>query len=244
MTWVIPAIDILEGNAVRLREGKREQVDVFHREPWLMPAQFAEQGATRIHLVNLDGAFGTKGQHDVVERVVSASPVPVQLGGGIRDRQALEAAFTAGVDSVVLGTAAIKDPGFAREACTAYPGRIIIAVDAKDGVVAVHGWTQASTQTALELAQQAVQWGAEALLYTDISRDGMHTGVNVEATKALIQALDEAVPVIASGGVASLDDIRALAAADIPRVVVGRALYENRFTLPAAIAAASESHAD
>jgi phosphoribosylformimino-5-aminoimidazole carboxamide ribotide isomerase len=233
---VWPAIDLLEGRAVRLHEGRRDRATIFSDAPWELPARFAADGAEGLHVVDLDGAFaGAPVQHALVARIIAASPMPVQVGGGIRDRAAVEAVIAAGAARVVLGTAAVKSPALVEECCRAHPGRIVIAVDARDGVVAVAGWVEASDVTAIELGRRAASWGGAALLYTDVSRDGTGAGPNVEATAALARAVG--IEVIASGGVSSLDDLRALAAAEIPAVVIGRALYDQKFTLAEAVRA-------
>jgi phosphoribosylformimino-5-aminoimidazole carboxamide ribotide isomerase len=233
-----PAIDLLEGRAVRLHEGKRERATVYHEHPWELPARFAADGAEGLHVVDLDGAFaGAPVQHALVTRLVAAAgAMPVQVGGGIRDRAAVDAVIAAGATRVVLGTAAVKSPALVEECCRAYPGRIVVAVDAKDGVVAVSGWTEASNVTAAELGVRAASWGAAALLYTDVARDGTGAGPNVAATAALARAVP--IEVIASGGVASLDHLRALRDAGIASVVVGRALYDGKFTLAEAVGVA------
>lgn len=234
---IFPAIDLLGGKVVRLHKGERSQATVYSDDAPAVVRGFAEQGAERIHVVDLDGAFSGAGAHgDVIARMVASSPVPLEVGGGIRDRASLDAVLGAGAGLAVLGTAAVKRPDFVRGACAAHPGRIIVAVDARDGVVAIEGWVEAATVTALELGRTAAGWGAAGLLYTDVSRDGTQVGPNIEATAALAAAVD--IPVIASGGVSDLADVRALAAAGIEAVVVGRALYEGRFTVAEAIAAA------
>lgn len=234
---VIPAIDLLGGRAVRLREGRRDDVTVYREHPEELVGELVAAGASRIHVVDLDGAFdGARPHAGVIARVCAASPVPVQVGGGIRDAASARAALDAGAAAVVLGTAAVKAPAVVRALCEELPGRVIVAVDARDGVVAVEGWVEASDVTAVELGQRAAAWGAAALLYTDVARDGTGRGPNVAATSALAAAVS--IDVIASGGVASLDHLRALAAAGVPAVVVGRALYDRRFTLEEAIAAA------
>ena len=234
-----PAIDLLEGKAVRLHEGKRDRATVFHDEPWQLPAIFAAEGAEGLHVVDLDGAFaGAPVQRALVERLVAASRMQVQVGGGIRDEATARAVLDAGAAAVVLGTAAVKSPAIVRALCEALPGRVIVAVDAKDGVVAVEGWVEAADVTAIELGQRAASWGAAALLYTDVARDGTGAGPNVAATAALAAAVT--IDVIASGGVHTLDHLRALARAGLGSVVVGRALYDARFTLAEAIAAAAE----
>jgi phosphoribosylformimino-5-aminoimidazole carboxamide ribotide isomerase len=234
---ILPAIDLLGGQAVRLEEGNRDRVTVFSTEPPELALAFAGAGADRIHVVDLDGAFaGAPMQHALVSRIVAASPVPVQVGGGIRDRAAVEAVFAAGAAYAVLGTAAVKSPAMVEEVCRAFPGKIVVAVDARDGIVAIEGWVESGNVSAVELGKRAAGWGAGALLYTDVARDGVHAGPNVPATAAL--AREVGIEVIASGGVSSLADIDALRDAGIPAVVVGRALYDRRFTLEAAIAAA------
>lgn len=237
---VIPAIDLLEGKAVRLLEGRREDATVFSDEPWTLVGEFAADGAERIHVVDLDGAFaGARAHTAIVDRILGEAPVPIEVGGGIRDRAAIDAVLGRGARFVVVGTAAVKDPVMVEAACRDYPGRIIVAVDARDGVVAISGWVESASITAIELGQRAAGWGAEALLYTDVARDGAHTGPNVAATAALAEAVGAATPVIASGGVSSLADLAALRDAGLPYVVVGRALYDKRFTLAEAIAVAA-----
>ncbi|ACY13020.1 1-(5-phosphoribosyl)-5-[(5-phosphoribosylamino)methylideneamino]imidazole-4-carboxamide isomerase [Haliangium ochraceum] len=234
---IYPAIDLLGGNVVRLHQGKRSEALVYSNEPAEIVRRFASAGAERVHVVDLDGAFsGERAHREALAEMAAASPVPLQVGGGIRDRAALEAVFATGAGFAVLGTAAVKNPAFAREACAAHPGCVIVAVDARDGVVAIEGWVESAGITAEELGKRAADWGAAGLLYTDVMRDGAQVGPNIATTAALAQAVD--IPVIASGGVGTLDDIRALAAAGVPSVVVGRALYENKFTLPEALAAA------
>jgi phosphoribosylformimino-5-aminoimidazole carboxamide ribotide isomerase len=233
---IIPAIDLLDGRAVRLREGKRDDVTIYREHVEELVGELCAAGAERLHVVDLDGAFdGARRHAAVIARVCAASSVPVQVGGGIRDAAAARAVLAAGAAAVVLGTAAIKAPDVVRALCEAFPGRVIVAVDAKDGVVAVEGWVEASDVTAVELGRRAAAWGAAALLYTDVARDGTGRGPNVAATAALAAAVS--IDVIASGGVATLDHLRALAAAGVPAVVVGRALYDARFTLAEAIAA-------
>jgi phosphoribosylformimino-5-aminoimidazole carboxamide ribotide isomerase len=234
---IIPAIDLLEGNAVRLHKGRRDEATVFSHEPWTLIEQFASAGAERIHVVDLDGAFaGARAHTAIVDRILAESPVPIEVGGGIRDRAAIDAVLGRGAQLVVVGTAAVKDPDMVATACRDYPGRIVVAVDARDGVVAIEGWVEAAEVTAIELGQRAAGWGAAALLYTDVARDGAHTGPNVEATARLAAAVGAATPVIASGGVSSLADLAALRDAGLAYVVVGRALYDERFTLAQAIA--------
>jgi len=228
-----PAIDLIGGQAVRLEEGRRDRVTVFHDRPVELVGELARGGADRLHVVDLDGAFaGSPQQHDLIKQIVAASPIPVEVGGGIRDRAAIDAVLALGAQYVVLGTAAVRSPALVEGACRAHPGRVIVAVDARDGVVAVDGWTASGGVTAIELGQRAAGWGAAALLYTDVSRDGLHVGPNVEMTAQLTRAVT--CEVIASGGVGSLEHLVQLRDAGIAAVVVGRALYDRRFTVEAA----------
>ena len=229
---LFPAIDLLAGRAVRLEEGKRDRATVFHDRPAELVAELARGGADRLHVVDLDGAFGEPRQLALIASIVAASPIPVEVGGGLRDRASIDRILELGAAFAVLGTAAVRDPALVEEVCRAYPGRIIVAVDARDGVVAIDGWTASGGITAVELAGRAASWGAAALLYTDVARDGLGGGPNVAATAALARAAG--IEVIASGGVGSLDDLAALARAGVPAVVVGRALYDGKFTVEAA----------
>ncbi len=232
-----PAIDLMGGKAVRLEEGRRERATVFSDRPVELVATLTRDGADRLHVVDLDGAFaGSPQQAELIRQIVAASTLPVEVGGGIRDRAAIDAVVALGAAFVVLGTAAVRSPELVELACRAYPGQIIVAVDARDGVVAVDGWTASGNVSAIELGKRAASWGCAALLYTDIARDGIHVGPNVEATAELARAVD--CEVIASGGVGSLDDLRRLAAAHIAAVVVGRAIYDQRFTVAEAAAVA------
>lgn len=232
-----PAIDLLGGKAVRLEEGRRDRATVFHEDPPQLVAELTRDGADRLHVVDLDGAFaGSPQQTALIQRIVAMCPIPVEVGGGIRDRAAIDAVISLGAAFVVLGTAAVRSPALVEEACRAYPGRIIVAVDARDGIVAVDGWTASSNVTAISLGQRAAGWGAAALLYTDVSRDGLHVGPNVEVTAQLARAVS--CEVIASGGVGSLDDLANLRDAGIASVVVGRAIYDRRFTVAEAAAVA------
>jgi phosphoribosylformimino-5-aminoimidazole carboxamide ribotide isomerase len=235
---LLPAIDLLGGRAVRLEEGKRDRATVFHDRPIELVAQLAQGGADRLHVVDLDGAFGEPRQLTLIAALIAASPIPVEVGGGIRDRDAIDRVLALGAAFAVLGTAAVRSPALVEAACRAYPGRIIVAVDARDGVVAVDGWTTSGGITALDLTARAAAWGAAAVLYTDVARDGLGGGPNVAATAALARAT--AIEVIASGGVGSLDHIAELRRAGIPAVVVGRALYDGRFTVADAARVAHE----
>ena len=231
---LFPAIDLLSGRAVRLEVGVRERATVFHERPIELVGELARDGADRLHLVDLDGAFGDPRQSELVAAIVKASPLPVEVGGGIRDRATIDGVLALGAAFCVLGTAAVRTPALVEEACDAHPGKIIVAVDARDGVVSVAGWTASGAITAIELGVRAARWGAAALLYTDIARDGLRTGPNIAATSALARAAG--CEVIASGGVGTLDDLAALRDAGIAAVVVGRALYDRRFTVAEAAA--------
>lgn len=199
---LLPAIDLLGGRAVRLEAGRRDRATVFHERPVELVAELARGGADRLHVVDLDGAFGEPPQRALIRELIAAAPIPVEVGGGIRDRAAIAEVLALGAAFVVLGTAAVRSPGLVEEACRAHPGRVIVAVDARDGVVAVDGWTESGGITAIELGRRAAGWGAAALLYTDVARDGLHVGPNVELTAQLQRAVE--CEVIASGGVGEL----------------------------------------
>lgn len=235
---IIPAIDLMDGKVVRLEQGKADRAITYSTKPVRLVTDFARAGAQRIHVVDLDGAFaGRPQQVELMAQLSDAAQAhgaTVQVGGGLRDPAAVRDVLESGVAHVVVGTLAVRDPAAAEELCERYPGRIIIAADAKDGVVAVDGWTKASNLTARELAEAAERWGAAAVLYTDVDRDGMQTGPAVEATVALQRGLE--IPVLASGGVGRLADLDACARARIHGVVLGRALYEGAFTLEEALA--------
>ncbi len=234
---VIPAIDLLGGKVVRLVEGRRDRATVYSDRPGEVAQRFVDAGATRLHVVDLDGAFaGHPGNRRAVSEIVACG-VPVQLGGGVRDLATCERLVNEGVRLLVLGTAAVKDPPLVEELCALFPGRVVVAVDARDGKVAVEGWAEATSVDAFELAAQSVERGAAAILYTDISRDGTGVGPNVEASARLARTLHP-TPVIASGGIGALAHLRALALAGVPQTVVGRALYEEAFTLAEAFVAA------
>ncbi|MBP6632133.1 MAG: 1-(5-phosphoribosyl)-5-[(5-phosphoribosylamino)methylideneamino]imidazole-4-carboxamide isomerase [Kofleriaceae bacterium] len=232
---IYPAIDVLGGKVVRLAQGKRDQVTVYDDQPARLVARWLAAGAECLHVVDLDGAFaGAPAQLELIAALVASSPVPVQVGGGLRTRAAVEQVLAAGAARAVLGTAAIREPALVEAVCRAHPGRIVVAVDARDGWVAVDGWTQTSTIAAADLATRAAAWGATAVLYTDVARDGLREGPNVAATAALTASTR--CEVIASGGVGTLADLIALRNAGVASVVVGKALYEEAFTLAAAIA--------
>ena len=234
---IVPAIDLKHGRCVRLVEGRADSATVFGDDPVQMARRFAAAGAERLHVVDLDGAFdGRPRQAALIAAIATAVPVPIQVGGGLRDLAALGAVLDAGARWAILGTSAARDPGLLAAACQAWPERILVGVDAVDGRVAVEGWTEVVPLLALDLARRARAAGAGAIVYTDVRRDGTGRGPNLEATAAL--AAGAGCPVIASGGVAGLDDLVALAG--IPGVVgavVGRALYTGAIDLRAALAA-------
>ncbi|KAB7627255.1 1-(5-phosphoribosyl)-5-[(5-phosphoribosylamino)methylideneamino]imidazole-4-carboxamide isomerase [Alkalilimnicola sp. S0819] len=231
---LIPAIDLKEGKCVRLRQGDMNQETIFSDDPVAMAGQWVEAGARRIHLVDLNGAFaGFPVNADIIGRIADAYPgVELQVGGGIRDFDKIQTYLDVGVSYVIIGTQAVRAPNFVDDACLEFPGRIIVGLDAKDGKVATDGWAKVSTHEAEDMARRFEEAGVEALVFTDIGRDGMMRGVNVEATRALARAVS--IPVIASGGVSSLDDVRALCAAQADGVqgaIVGRAIYEGSLDL-------------
>ena len=231
---LIPAIDLKDGKCVRLRQGRMEDSTVFSDDPVAMATRWVEAGARRLHLVDLNGAFaGQPVNAQVIRRIVQTFPdLPIQVGGGIRDQQTVETYLDAGVQFVIIGTKAVQEPGFINDLCAEYPGHIIVGLDAKDGRVAVDGWSKLSKHDVIDLARIFERYGVEAIVYTDISRDGMMQGVNVEATVRLAQAIS--IPVIASGGVSTLDDVRALCAVEkegIMGAIIGRALYDGAIDL-------------
>lgn len=231
-----PAIDLKAGQVVRLKRGDMAQATVYNADPAAQAADFARAGFAWVHVVDLDGAFaGRPANVAAVQAIIAAVPgLSVQLGGGIRDMATAEAWLAAGVTRLILGSAAVKDPDFARAACRAFPGRVALGIDARDGFVATEGWAETSATTATELATGFADSGAAAIIYTDIARDGMLTGVNVAATAALARAVP--IPVIASGGVASIEDVRALKAdGAVAGAILGRALYDGRLDPVAAL---------
>lgn len=236
---IYPAIDLKAGKCVRLLHGRMEKATVYNDDPAAQASAFFATGFSHLHIVDLDGAFAGRSQNgEAVEAILKASPAKAQLGGGVRDIAAVEAWLARGLSRVILGTAAVKDPALVKEAAKAFPGRIVIGVDALDGKARTDGWAGVAGAPALDIARRYEDAGIAALIYTDISRDGALAGVNVEATAALAEAL--AIPVIASGGVAGEGDVAALAksAAGIEGVIIGRALYDGRITAEAALRAA------
>ena len=238
---VIPAIDLKDGHCVRLRQGDMDNVTVFSEDPAAMARHWVDQGATRLHLVDLNGAFAGKPiNEDAIKAILAevGDDIEVQLGGGIRDLDTIERYLADGIKFVIIGTAAVKDPGFLHDACNAFPGAIIVGLDAKDGKVAIDGWSKLTGHDALDLGQRFEDYGIEGIIYTDIGRDGMGTGINIEATVRLAKPLR--VPVYASGGIHNVDHVKLLkpfAADGIAGVVCGRALYEGTLDFRAAVAA-------
>lgn len=231
---LIPAIDLKDGKCVRLRQGRMEDETIFADDPLDMAQRWVDAGARRLHLVDLNGAFAGKPVNaDVVHRIAEAFPeVPIQVGGGIRDEDTVQLYLDAGVSYVIIGTKAVSAPHFINDLCLEFPGHIIVGLDAKDGKVAIDGWSKLSHHDVIDMAQRFERDGVEAIVYTDISRDGMMQGVNVEATARLAAAIS--TPVIASGGISKLDDVRAIqAVADdgIMGTIIGRALYEGTVDL-------------
>ena len=234
---LFPAIDLKNGEAVRLQQGDMARATVFHRDPAEQARTFAAQGFEYLHIVDLDGAFAGKPINAAaVERILTAVRIPVQLGGGIRDHATIEGWLGKGVARVIIGTAAVRDPALVKVAAKRFPGRVAVGLDARDGKVAVEGWAEASELSALDIAQRVEDAGVAALVYTDIARDGMLEGLNIDATIALADAVS--IPVIASGGLASLDDIRGLLhprAKKLAGAIAGRALYDGRLEAGAAL---------
>ena len=228
---LIPAIDLKDGNCVRLKQGLMEQATVFSNQPADMATHWLKQGARRLHLVDLDGAFAGEPKNFGAIRAILAAvsaEIPVQLGGGIRDLATIEKYLSLGLQDVIIGTAAVKNPAFVREACKEFAGHIIVGLDAKDGMVAIDGWATVTEHHVIDLSKQFEDDGVNSIIYTDIGRDGMMSGVNVEATQKLAQAVN--IPIIASGGLTDLDDVRALCAAassGIAGAITGRAIYEG-----------------
>jgi phosphoribosylformimino-5-aminoimidazole carboxamide ribotide isomerase len=240
---LIPAIDIKDGHCVRLKQGDMDQVTVFSQDPGQMARHWLAQGARRLHLVDLNGAFAGKPKNEAaIKAIIKAvrdfaiendtDEIPIQLGGGIRDLDTIERYLDDGLSYIIIGTAAVKNPGFLHDACSAFPGQIIVGLDAKDGKVATDGWSKLSGHEVIDLARKFEDYGCEAIVYTDIGRDGMMGGVNIEATVKLAQSMT--IPVIASGGVHNLKDVEALCAVQdegIEGVICGRSIYEGTLDL-------------
>ena len=228
---LIPAIDLKDGHCVRLKQGDMNQATTFGDDPVEMARKWLDAGARRLHLVDLNGAFaGQPKNRGAIKAILKAvgSEIPVQLGGGIRDLDTIEFYLDAGLEYVIIGTAAVKNPGFLQDACTAFGGHIIVGLDAKDGKVATDGWSKLTGHEVIDLARKFEGWGVESVIYTDIGRDGMLTGINIEATVKLAQALS--IPVIASGGLSGMTDIERLCAVEgegVEGVICGRAIYSG-----------------
>ncbi|HEU4853221.1 MAG TPA: 1-(5-phosphoribosyl)-5-[(5-phosphoribosylamino)methylideneamino]imidazole-4-carboxamide isomerase [Telluria sp.] len=249
---LIPAIDLKDGHCVRLKQGDMELATVFSEDPAEMALHWLRQGARRLHLVDLNGAFAGKPKNESavksILRVVQdfaeeneIAEIPVQLGGGIRDLDTIERYLDDGISYIIIGTAAVKSPGFLHDACGAFPGHVIVGLDAKDGKVATDGWSKMSGHEVIDLAKKFEQYGVESIVYTDIGRDGMMGGVNIEATVRLAQSVR--VPIIASGGVHTIKDVEALCEVEgegIEGVIVGRSIYEGTLDLAEAQARADE----
>ncbi|HSI95849.1 MAG: 1-(5-phosphoribosyl)-5-[(5-phosphoribosylamino)methylideneamino]imidazole-4-carboxamide isomerase [Methylophilaceae bacterium] len=241
---IIPAIDLKDGHCVRLKQGLMEDATVFSEDPTAMARHWVEKGAQRLHLVDLNGAFAGKPvNEEAIKSIVAAvgGDIPIQLGGGIRDLDTIERYLDDGISYIIIGTAAVKNPGFLHDACYAFPGHIMVGLDAKDGKVAVDGWSKLTGHDVIDLGKKFEDYGVEAIVYTDIGRDGMLNGVNIEATVALAQSLR--IPVIASGGITNLDDVRRLCAVEdegIMGAITGRAIYEGTLDFAAAQALAEE----
>ena len=238
---VIPAIDLKDGKCVRLRQGRMEDNTVYSDDPLTMAEKWIEAGARRLHLVDLNGAFSGKPEHgDIIQKIAKTFPdVPIQVGGGIRDKDTVQAYLDTGVSYVIIGTKAVESPAFVSELCTSFPGHIIVGLDAKDGKVATDGWANVSAHNVIDLAKAFEKDGVEAIIYTDISRDGMQSGVNIDATLALAEAVN--IPIVASGGITNLDDIRSLCEVartgtrpGIIGAITGRAIYEGSLDFTAA----------
>jgi phosphoribosylformimino-5-aminoimidazole carboxamide ribotide isomerase len=244
MIELFPAIDLRDGAAVRLVQGDFERSTVFNEDPVAQAREFAREGATNLHVVDLDGALQGNPMHaPIIAQLAASFPGTVQLGGGLRDRPAVETAIATGVDRVVVGTAVIEDEEFLRWATGRLGDRLVVALDARDGRVATHGWTQVSDRTAVDVAAELARTGVRHLLYTDIGRDGTLGGPNLEALRRLSNAAPP-LTILASGGISSLDDLVALSALGLPNirgVIVGRALYEGRFTVADAISTLAAS---
>jgi len=234
---IIPAIDLKEGKCVRLEQGLMDKATVYSNDPATTARHWEAQGAEVLHVVDLDGAFaGAPKNLDAIKSIRAAIKIPIEVGGGIRDIETINALISIGIDRIILGTAAIENPDFVQKACGKFPGRIIVGIDAKDGMVAIKGWAEVTKVKAVDLAKQMQDFGVTAIIYTDIKRDGMLTGPNIEATRALAESLR--IPVIASGGVHTMKDIENLMAVrckGVTGVITGKAIYSGSLNLREAI---------
>ena len=234
---IIPAIDLKEGKCVRLEQGLMDKATVYSDDPATTAQHWEAQGAELLHVVDLDGAFaGVPKNLDAIKAIRKAVTMQIEVGGGIRDIDTINALVSIGIDRIILGTAAIENPAFVQDACKKFPGRIIVGIDAKDGLVAIKGWAEITKVNAVVLAKQMQEFGVIAIIYTDIKRDGMLSGPNLEATKALAEALR--IPVIASGGVSTMKDIRALLTirnSGVSGVITGKAIYSGSLNLKEAV---------
>jgi len=239
---LIPAIDLKDGHCVRLKQGDMDQSTTFGEDPAAMARKWVDAGARRLHLVDLNGAFAGAPKNNAAIKAILAEvggEIPVQLGGGIRDLDTIERYIDAGMRYVIIGTAAVKNPGFLQDACTAFAGHVIVGLDAKDGKVAIDGWSKLTGQDVMSVAKRFEDWGVESIIYTDIGRDGMLSGINIDATVKLAQSLT--IPVIASGGLAGMSDIEQLCAVEsegVQGVICGRAIYSGDLDFAAAQARA------
>jgi len=235
---ILPAIDLKEGKCVRLEQGLMDRDTVYNENPGAQARIWQEQGGELLHIVDLDGAFaGVPKNRDAIKAIIDAIDIPSELGGGIRDMQTIAAYLELGIDRVILGTVAKENPALVKEACKKYPGRIVVGIDARDGLVAVRGWADVTEKQATEMAKEMEGFGVVAIIYTDIARDGMMQGPNIEATRALAESIN--IPVIASGGLSTLDDIRRLMAIEssgVTGVITGKAIYSGAIDLREAVA--------
>ena len=241
---IIPAIDIKNGKCVRLLQGRMDAETVFSDDPSGMARQWEAEGAEIIHVIDLDGAFEKSPQNlNSIKKILETVDTPIQLGGGIRDQKTIEMLMGIGVHRVIIGTEAIRNPQLVRDACKAFPGQIVVGIDARDGFVAIEGWSETTRTKATDLAKQFEDCGVAAINFTDIHRDGMQTGPNIEETRRLAQAIS--IPVVASGGVSTLEDIQnliPLEAVGVTGVITGRALYSGTLKLKDAIAISEQHH--
>lgn len=243
---LIPAIDLKDGHCVRLEQGDMDRATIFSQDPAAMARHWVSQGARRLHLVDLNGAFAGKPKNESAIKAILkeiGNEIPVQLGGGIRDLETIERLLDDGLETIIIGTAAVKNPGFLQEACIAFGGHIMVGLDAKDGRVATDGWSKLTGHEVIDLAKKYEDYGVEAIIYTDIGRDGMLQGINIEATLKLAQAVS--IPIIASGGLTSMVDIDALCAIEehgVMGVIAGRAIYNGNINLTLAQTYADEKN--